>query len=260
MRFSFTSSWFLLVVATPSAFVVAKKGKKTKHTKNKKSIKTVVPTFVPNDNDNDSDNNNLVPIDNDNNSDNDLIPIFVPNDNDNDNDSNNNLGPVLGGGTSEFNAAKLEGPCCNCISFNNQMDCIKHGTICVECATIVTEAEGFSTNVYWPIIPSNGEDNKEQNKTQLQLPLPVLSWGHGLNNDGSKLDKLRRNMFVFLANLGFVVVAHRLDHGWPDENADYQLKAIDELYISKEFGYLADRGGKTVLAGYSNGVSCSTMR
>ena len=148
-------------------------------------------------------------------------------------------------GTSEFDAVKLEGPCCNCISFNNKMDCTKYGNICVECSTIVTEAEGFSMNVYWPII---------QNDTTMQLPLPVLSWNHGLNNDGTKLDKLRRNMFVFLANLGFVVVAHRLDHGWPDENADYQLKAIEKLYLSNEFGHLAERGGKTVLAGYSMGV------
>ena len=148
-------------------------------------------------------------------------------------------------GTSEFDAVKLEGPCCNCISFNDKMDCTKYGNICVECSTIVTEAEGFSMNVYWPII---------QNDTTMKLPLPVLSWNHGLNNDGTKLDKLRRNMFVFLANLGFVVVAHRLDHGWPDENADYQLKAIEKLYLSNEFGHLAERGGKTVLAGYSMGV------
>ena len=158
-------------------------------------------------------------------------------------------------GTSEFDAIKLEGPCCNCISFDKEMLCTKYGNICVECSTIVTEAEGFSTNIYWPII---------QNDTTMQLPLPVLSWGHGLNNDGSKLDKIRRNMFVFLANLGFVVVAHRLDHGWPDENADYQLKAIEKLYLSNEFGHLAERGGKTVLAGQSMGVRffilpCDTM-
>ena len=38
MKFSFTSSsssWLLLVLATPSAFVIGKKGKKTKHIKNK---------------------------------------------------------------------------------------------------------------------------------------------------------------------------------------------------------------------------------
>ena len=61
-------------------------------------------------------------------------------------------------------------------------------------------------------------------------------------------------MFVFLANLGFVVVAHRLDHGWPDENAEYQLKAIEKLYLSNEFGHLAERGGKTILVGQSMGV------
>ena len=43
MKFSFPSSWFFLVLATPSALVVAKKGKKTKNTKNKN---TVVPIVV----------------------------------------------------------------------------------------------------------------------------------------------------------------------------------------------------------------------
>ena len=57
MNFSFTSSsWFLFVLATPS--VIAKKEKKTKHTKNKNSIKSVVPTFVPIDNNKDSNNTN----------------------------------------------------------------------------------------------------------------------------------------------------------------------------------------------------------
>ena len=56
MKFSFTSSWLLLVLATTSALVVAKKGKKTKNRKNKN---TVVP--VDNDNDNDS-NDNVSPI------------------------------------------------------------------------------------------------------------------------------------------------------------------------------------------------------
>jgi len=66
MKFSFiSSSCLLLVVATPSALVVARKGKKTKKTKNKNSV------------------NNIVPI---------VDPI------NNDNDSNSNLGPVLGGG------------------------------------------------------------------------------------------------------------------------------------------------------------------
>ena len=38
MKFFFTSSWLLLVLATPSALVVAKKGKKTKNTKNKNNL------------------------------------------------------------------------------------------------------------------------------------------------------------------------------------------------------------------------------
>ena len=64
MKFSFTSSssWLLLVVATPSALVVAKRGKKTKNTKNENTV--------------------------------------VPVDNDNDNDSNDNVGPILGGGAN----------------------------------------------------------------------------------------------------------------------------------------------------------------
>ena len=83
MKLSFSSSWFLLVVATPSVVVVvAKKGKKTKNTKNKNSGKSVVPSFVPIDNDNDNDSNNII------------VPIFVPVNNDN--DSNNNLIPNLG--------------------------------------------------------------------------------------------------------------------------------------------------------------------
>jgi len=140
---------------------------------------------------------------------------------------------------SEPNAVPLESPCCNCVSFN-KMKCIEYGEICVDCTTIVTEAEGFSANIYWPL-------------TTVQEPLPVISWGHGLSNDGDRLDAARRNLFVFFAKLGFVVVAHRLDHGFVSENQDFQLKALDVLYESDEFTSLADPNGITVLAGYSMG-------
>ena len=140
---------------------------------------------------------------------------------------------------SEPNAVPLESPCCNCVSFNNN-ECIEYGEICVDCTTIVTEAEGFSANIYWPL-------------TTVQEPLPVISWGHGLSNDGHRLDAARRNLFVFFAKLGFVVVAHRLDHGWPSKNQEFQLKALDVLYESDEFTSLVDPNGITVLAGYSMG-------
>ena len=68
MKFSFTSSWFLFVLATPS--VIAKKGKKTKNTKNKNGLNLSCDPRRPScrpyrrlpiidliDNDNDSDNN-----------------------------------------------------------------------------------------------------------------------------------------------------------------------------------------------------------
>ena len=45
MKFSFSSSWLLFVLVTPS--VIAKKGKNTKKTKNKNSTKSIVPIFVP---------------------------------------------------------------------------------------------------------------------------------------------------------------------------------------------------------------------
>jgi len=86
MKLLFSFSWLLLIAATSSVLIVAKKGKKTKHTKNQNSSNSVIPIIVP-------------IIDNDNDSDNNLVPNIVPINNDNDNNNNNNnLGPLGVGG------------------------------------------------------------------------------------------------------------------------------------------------------------------
>lgn len=138
--------------------------------------------------------------------------------------------------------------CCNCIHVLDGFACAERGTICARCETFATgegehtEESGQSTgvvdgNIYYPL---EGDG-----------PWPVVSFGHGKGNNGVKTDRTRRNLLLFMVEMGFVVVAHREVHNWPAANYAAQLEALDWLYES-EFAALVDRS-TTLLMGHSMG-------
>jgi len=139
--------------------------------------------------------------------------------------------------------------CCNCIYVEGDFECLARGDICVRC-------NSFSTGEGERTLDRNGQsdgpvDGNVYFPAEGTGPWPVISFGHGKGNKDLRTDKTRRNLFLFMVQQGFMVVAHREAHRWPAANHKAQLQVLDWLYQS-QFSQYADQS-MTLMMGHSMG-------
>lgn len=151
--------------------------------------------------------------------------------------------------TDEPDRLPVGGTCCNCINVVGDFDCLEWGENCVRCETFSTQ-EGEHT-LDWNFQSSGAVDGNIYYPQEGSGPWPVISFGHGFGNRDLRTDKTRRNLFIFMVQQGFVVVAHREEHQAPAANYKAQLDVLDWLYQS-QFSHFADQS-RTLMMGHSMG-------